>query len=138
MKVDTQVKLQFHSVDFKSVDFKSNQPIHGRDNEVSIHIVPKVFYPKDEENHFKIIQEITIKSSEFFTLSILAVGNFELLGEVNDETRSSFVNVNAPAIMFPYIRSFISTLTSNLGNVTGALTIPPQFFKGILEEVIEE
>lgn len=42
--------------------------------------------------------------------------------------------------MFPYIRSFITTLTANLGDVTGTLTIPTQFFKGELKEIdsIEE
>ena len=39
--------------------------------------------------------------------------------------------------MFPYIRSFISTLTANLGNVTGPLTIPIQFFNGVLEEILD-
>jgi len=46
-----------------------------------------------------------------------------------------FVNINAPAIMFPYVRAFITTLTTNLGNVTSPLIIPTQFFKGELEEV---
>jgi preprotein translocase subunit SecB len=46
-----------------------------------------------------------------------------------------FVDINAPAIMFPYVRAFITTLTTNLGNVTSPLIIPTQFFKGELEEV---
>jgi preprotein translocase subunit SecB len=37
--------------------------------------------------------------------------------------------------MFPYVRAFITTLTTNLGNVTNPLIIPTQFFKGELEEV---
>jgi len=39
--------------------------------------------------------------------------------------------------MFPYIRSFISTLTANLGSVVGTLVIPTQFFKGELEVIKE-
>ena len=61
------------------------------------------------------------------------------MNEVEDQNlRSTFINTNAPAIMFPYIRSFISTLTSNVGNVTGTLNIPPQFFKGNLPVLSEE
>ncbi len=37
--------------------------------------------------------------------------------------------------MFPYVRAFVTTLTSNLGNVTGSLTIPTQFFHGELPEI---
>lgn len=70
-------------------------------------------------------------------LFIVALGTFELKGDFDEKTKKSFVNINAPAIMFPYLRSFISTLTSNLGNVTGTLTIPTQFFKGELEEITD-
>jgi preprotein translocase subunit SecB len=38
------------------------------------------------------------------------------------------MNINAPAIMFPYIRAFISNLTSNLGNIIQTITLPPYFF----------
>ena len=37
--------------------------------------------------------------------------------------------------MFPYVRAFITTLISNLGNVTGTLVIPTQFFQGDLPEI---
>lgn len=57
--------------------------------------------------------------------------------ELVQNLKKSFVNTNAPAIMFPYVRAFIAMLTSNLGNVTGALNIPPQFFKGDLEELVD-
>jgi len=40
--------------------------------------------------------------------------------------------------MFPYVRSFITTLTSNLGDVTGSLVIPTQFFQGDLPEFTTE
>jgi len=33
------------------------------------------------------------------------------------------------------VRSFITTLTASLGNVTGSLVVPTQFFQGDLPEV---
>jgi preprotein translocase subunit SecB len=51
--------------------------------------------------------------------------------------KKSSVNTNAPAILFLYVRAFIAKLTSNLGNGSGALNIPPQFFKGDLEELVD-
>lgn len=97
--------------------------------------MPKVFYPKEQPNFFKIIQEIRLSCENFFDLFVVAVGTFELKASIDEKTKKSFVNINAPAIVFPYIRSFISTLTANLGNVTGTLNIPTQLFKGELEEI---
>ncbi|WP_018478139.1 protein-export chaperone SecB [Pontibacter roseus] len=49
-------------------------------------------------------------------LEIEATAIFESDKEVNDDfLGSGFAKVNAPAIAFPYLRSFISTLTLNAG-----------------------
>ena len=134
---ETQIKLKFHSVDFPVVDFQSKkQLIEGV--EIMIEIEPRVFFPKEYLNHFKIIQEVRVFAEEVFNLFIVAIGSFELNDVEDEKLKYSFVNMNAPAIMFPYIRSFISTLTSNLGNITGTLNIPPQFFNGELKMVSED
>lgn len=136
MEVSPQIQLKFHGVDFPKINLHSYKPFFKNEgNTIDMEITPKVFYPKDKPDFFKIIQEITLSSESFFSLSIVAVGTFELKSGIEDKTKKAFVNLNAPAIMFPYLRSFISTLTSNLGNVTGTLTIPTQFFKGELEEI---
>lgn len=137
MSTETQIKLKFISVDFPVVNFKSEKQFLG-DEEINIDIEPKVYLPKDDPKHFKIIQEVTISVEDTFRIFIVAIGNFELNDVEADDLRKSFINLNAPAIMFPYIRSFISTLTSNLGNVTGTLNIPPQFFKGELPVITED
>lgn len=139
MEILGQIQLKFHGVDFPVINLNSEKHfIHNEDNRIDIDIKPKVFYPKDEPEYFKIIQEIKLSSDKYFDLFILAVGTFELKAEIDEKTKKSFVNINAPAIMFPYVRSFISTLTANLGNITGTLTIPTQFFKGELEEILDE
>ena len=136
MNTENQIKLKFLSVDFPVVNFRSDKQLLDN-QEIHIEIEPKVFFPKDFPHHFKIIQEVNVTVSETFSLYILAIGNFELIDLNDDRLKNNFVNINAPAIMFPYIRSFISTLTSNLGNVTGTLNIPPQFFKGEIKKVTE-
>ncbi|MCZ8298507.1 MAG: protein-export chaperone SecB [Flavobacterium sp.] len=137
MSIETQVKLRFLSVDFPVVNFQSEKQLL-ENQEINIDIEPKVFFPKDNKSHFKIIQEVNISVDEVFNLFIVAIGSFELNDVDDEKMKAHFVNMNAPAIMFPYIRSFISTLTSNLGNVTGTLNIPPQFFKGELKQISEE
>lgn len=136
MEVSNQIQLKFHGVDFPVINLNSDEPFfQNEENGISIDITPKVFYPKEQPEFFKIIQEIKLSSDKYFNLFILAVGTFEIKADIDEKIKKSFVNINAPAIMFPYIRAFISTLTTNLGNVTGALTIPTQFFKGELEEI---
>lgn len=136
MEVSKQTKLTFHGVDILNVNFNAIAPRQGELN-IDINCKPKVFYPLDNRNFFRIVMDIELKDERFFALAIRAIGNFELDTEINDELRKIFVNSNAPAIMFPYIRSFITTLTANLGNVVGPLLIPTQFFKGEIEEVKE-
>lgn len=138
MEVSDQLQLKFHGVDFPVINLHSDKPfLNSEENKVNINITPKVFYPKEQPKFFKIIQEIRISCENFFDLFVVAVGTFELKASIDEKTKKSFVNINAPAIVFPYIRSFISTLTANLGNVTGTLNIPTQLFKGELEEITD-
>lgn len=136
MEVADQIQLKFHGVDFPVINLKSDNPfVQSPDNIINLIITPKVFYPKNQPDLFKIVQQINLSCENYFELSIVSVGTFELKTDVDVNLKKSFVNNNAPAIMFPYLRAFISTLTSNIGNVTSPLIIPTQFFKGELEEI---
>ncbi len=136
MNIDEQLKLRFLGVDIVQLNFQSQKPLEG-DIKLDLEINPKVFYPKDAPHVFKIICELKLGARDFFSLDLTAIGSFVLSKEVQEDTKREFVNVNAPAIMFPYIRSFISSFTSNLGTVTGgSIILPPQFFDGELEDVL--
>ena len=138
MEINKQIKLKFHGVDFPVVNFQSEKVSSKiEDLDIKMNFNPKVHYPKDHPTFFRIVQEINLESDKNFSLFIVAVGTFEIGESTDSETKKSFVNLNAPAIMFPYVRSFISTLTGNLGNVIGTLTIPPQLFQGNLEEITD-
>jgi len=134
MEVNKQTKLTFHGVDVLNVNFNALSP-RTENLQIDINCEPKVFYPTDNLNQFKIIMDLELKVKDCFELNIRAVGSFELDTVITKELKKVFVNSNAPAIMFPYVRSFITTLSSNLGNVVGSLIIPTQFFKGELEEI---
>jgi preprotein translocase subunit SecB len=135
MQVSNQPDLKFQGVDIINIRFNTEKPYDGS-SEINLDVQPKVFYPKDSRTEFKIFMEVSMKCEGFFDLNLVGIGNFKFDEELNDEKRKkSFMNTNAPAIMFPYLRAFITTLTSNLGEVTGPLVIPTQFFKGELEEI---
>lgn len=137
MDIAKQPKLVFHGVNILKVDFSSTAP-RGKNVKININCIPKVYYPKDKPHLFNIIMDVTLECPGCFDLRVLGVGNFELTTDITDEIKKTFVNSNSVAIMFPYIRAFITTFTANLGNTTSALTIPTQFFKGEVEEVFED
>lgn len=135
MEVKEQIKLSFHGVDIFSVQYSLDKPLDGQQN-INLNIIPKVFYPAESAFTFKIIFDVFLAAEGYFNLSLQAVGHFSIEEAVDETLKKSFVNTNAPAIMFPYVRSFITTFTSNLGAATGPIVLPPHFFTGNLEEVL--
>jgi len=139
MEIKEQSKMYFHGVDIVQLNFESSQVfIADGEKQIDVNITPRVFYSATEVSRFKIIMNVSLKAPHFFNLELIGIGNFEFEQELDDVIKKSLVNTNAPAIMFPYIRSFITTFTANLGRPTGTLTIPVHFFDGDLEEMLEE
>lgn len=136
MENTEQTKINFHGVDIVNVQFVSNKQMN-KDTKIDVVSNAKVYYPKDSPKSFKILMDVELESEGFFNLKLVAIGHFELEQEIKSELKNVFVNVNAPAIMFPYLRAFISTFTSNVGNSIQTLLIPVQFFQGDLEEIKE-
>lgn len=139
MEINEQIRLRFIGVDFPSVHLNSTK-LHTDIEEfpILVNIEPKVFLPKDSQNTFNIIMNVDISAEDHFTLNVVAVGHFELTQEeVSEEIRKTFINANSTAIMFPYVRAFISTITANLGDVMNRVILPTRFFKGELEEVAQ-
>ncbi len=138
MEVQKQPRLNFEGVDIINLSFKSEKPFDG-DGDINLDVKPMLYYP-DETNTkiFMILIEVKLKSEGFFDLNLLALGNFMLSDDTDENLGKALTNANAPAIMFPYVRSFISTLTANLGNTTTLMVIPTQAFKGTLDIVNQE
>jgi preprotein translocase subunit SecB len=134
MNISDQPRLRFHGIDIIDLAFELFEKQEA-DIPININIDPSIFYPKDSENSFKIVMQVELVSEEYFKLKFTALGNFEILGENTENFQKQFINVNSPAIMFPYIRSFISTFTSNLGGGIKTVVIPPRFFSGEIEKI---
>jgi preprotein translocase subunit SecB len=55
-------------------------------------------------------------NEENFDLKIKAIGVFKTEETITKEFKDSdFVKINSPAIVFPYLRSFVTTIISNSG-----------------------
>ncbi|MEY4905368.1 MAG: hypothetical protein RLZZ292_3183 [Bacteroidota bacterium] len=130
-------KLAFNGVDI----LETTLNIKRRFNfEEKINLTTAVFKLGNisDEGDFKIIMEVVLKAEGYFDMSVKGMGLFRIEGIWQEKEQKNFIDTNAPAIMFPYIRSFISTLSANSGHSLPNIVIPPQFFQGELEEMKEK
>lgn len=113
--MDLQIQLKhihFNDLQFKVDPHERKIPIPL---ETSLGFGVVIF--EDNKNRFAIVFDIklTDKESKFF-LTTKATAHFETDKPVWDDFQDSpFAKINAPAIAFPYIRTFISNLTLNSG-----------------------
>lgn len=71
----------------------------------------------NEKTHrtFQVAFKINVENVRY-SLSAEVLYNFVTSEEFDDKFKSSsFININAPAIAFPYLRSFVSFLTMHAG-----------------------
>ena len=134
MEIKKQAQLKFKGVDILNIEYKAFQQFDKTKSKLNTQITPRIFFPKDSPSFFQILMTVELSADDSFNLKVLAIGNFQFSGKISDKRKKIYSNANATAIMFPYVRAFISTLTSNLGVVTGTILLPTQFFKGELEE----
>lgn len=135
MDIKVQPILKFQGIDIVNVNVNLiNSFNHSEKPPIDLTIIPKVFYPDDRPNEFTIIVDLKVASKDFFNITIVAYGGFTLNKPANEVDSKPFIDINAPAIMFPYVRSFLSTLTANLGTGFPPIILPPHLFQGELEE----
>jgi preprotein translocase subunit SecB len=70
-----------------------------------------------------------------FSFSVSTTGHFQIDAE-NPEDAMAFLNVNAVAILFPYVRALVTTYTAN-ANVP-PLILPPMNIAKMLEKATKE
>ncbi|HUW08062.1 MAG TPA: protein-export chaperone SecB [Williamwhitmania sp.] len=92
-------------------------------NSVTVTFKPKgIILPKLNQFHLELEINLT-ESKGNFKIRIKSLGMFEFPKEANiEEYKNSYFVTNAPAILFPYIRAYISSLTALSGIQT--VTIP--------------
>jgi preprotein translocase subunit SecB len=134
MQTTEQPKIKFLGVSIANVHLTVfNQS--EEEQQVELNVDAKLF-PRDEgSKSFKIWMTVELSVSDFWEIRVAGVGEFEFGDTVTTEDQTALINVNAPAIMFPYFRSFISTLTVNCGGSVPISIIPPHFFSGKMESL---
>jgi preprotein translocase subunit SecB len=88
---------------------------------IKLNIEPEGIHNK-KENKFTLILTVSMNDADGkFESKVISRGEFDIKGDL--ENLSDYFNTNAPAIVFPYIRAYISTLT-NLSTAGHPVTLP--------------
>ena len=70
----------------------------------------------ETENKMRLLLKTTISDKDsVLSIAVEAEGFFEFDTELDEKMKENFFNTNAPAILFPYIRAYISTLSTLSG-----------------------
>ena len=109
--------------DYSKFQFKGFKIIRSlierNDNEpskkLSLGFVPKGFINKNDSN-FQLQLGVKIEDeNKSFKIEIESVANYSFENKEGLDKLDNLFYVNAPALLFPYIRAYISTLTNLSG-----------------------
>ncbi|MEG1313848.1 MAG: protein-export chaperone SecB [Bacilli bacterium] len=71
---------------------------------------------QEEDNQFNLILTCSITDeNQSLKVYVKAMGVFEFDSHINESILKIFFKTNAPAILFPYVRAYISSLTALSG-----------------------
>lgn len=94
IKVSSEIEVspQLH------VEFEKTEGINEDERKMRLYLVVSI---KDDNNALNIL--------------VKAEGEFEFDADLSEETKDTFFKTSAPAILFPYVRAYITTLSSLSG-----------------------
>ncbi len=89
---------------------------------LSLNFFPRGIIDKSKGNFQLSLGVLINDDGNNLKLEVDAIANFLFDKEVSAEMLDSYFYINAPAILFPYIRAYISTLTNLSGSTP--VTLP--------------
>lgn len=99
------------NLNLESIEQDSSQTRQSNDLDLQV----GQFYPEDKDNIFGVGFRVSFKR-DGYALKVEMRFFFETDEIITDEFKnSSFPVINAPAIAFPYLRSFLSIITMQSG-----------------------
>jgi preprotein translocase subunit SecB len=115
--MDTQIKLDSVQVTNLSLETKTFNPSVTATNDLETTLNFGQAYSEEDSKKFSILFKVVISNpNKDFVMSVNVTAHFESSVNVDNEfKKSSFVQISAPAIAFPFVRAFISNLTLNSG-----------------------
>lgn len=111
------MQIRFNHIQFTELDYKVNSHDKEITHELETTLGVFTLFSDDNRNGFAVQFDILMKSkSKKFKLKLKSIAHFSTPDEIsNEERKSPFFEINAPAIAFPFVRAFISNLTLSSG-----------------------
>jgi len=115
-EINSSLRFVDYFVDY--VDFKLNNEFEDKPVNLKFDIDRSVDYLEDENNTMLVtlvvkVFDNALKKNYPFSMNVSITGVFEL-NNVAVERKEVFAEVNAVAILFPYIRALITNFTANV------------------------
>lgn len=128
--------LKMHDVYFTNIEFtRDQQELNFDEIKVNASVSSKV----NKENQLFVIRlgfDIGIESNDAFKVSIEVEGVFNIPTDIPDGIRDSLLKRNTIAILFPYVRAQITTLTAQPG--MEPIVLPALNINALMDEMEEE
>ena len=113
--MEKQNKIYLKRTFVKSVNFEYKKDSTEDELDTLVNIKKEPIFKEDIDNEYIILFDGSFEN-EIFDLKIEFLAIFGTSEKIDaDFKKSTFVKSSSPAIAFPYLRSFISTLTLNAG-----------------------
>lgn len=109
------MKIQLKGWKVKQLSFKINDKPSKVSKKNSFNLSVGHSFSEDNDREFGIGFIIMIRDAEF-SIKLEMLFLFQIDQHIDDDFKQSdFVKINAPAIAFPYVRSYISNFTLQSG-----------------------
>ena len=118
--------LKFHDFSVVNLAYKrQDEATQYADIKVDVHFEHN--FVEASDRNFKLKFVIKLHSdAPYLSLTVETLGHFSIEGQTTSDIEHTFTKVNAPAILYPYVRAFISNFTLSSG--IGAVVLPPLNF----------
>lgn len=121
--MDTLQKSLFSFTDFliSKSEFYRN-PFEREQNTYNINIIPSGIIFENDKKFQLNLEVVVTEENDRFKAVVVIVGFFEFF-DIPESQLTNYFYTNAPAILFPYVRAYIASLTALSGMET--VNLPP-------------
>lgn len=116
----TQAPFKFKNFFIAESNIKIKPDTKANSIDIKIDPIGIIF---EAQRIFEVQLVISLNSDDGLEVSVKMIGLFEFKDVIKTENLGNYFYVNAPAIVFPYLRSYISALTALSGCNT--IILPP-------------
>lgn len=108
-------KFRFTNYKIVKSCFEINPNERGKTGNVSVEVKKQNMIDEGARS-LKLVMTVCVRDEYgILNINLTIEGMFEFDAELGENQRNDFFDFNAPAILFPYVRAYVSALTSLSG-----------------------